>query len=591
MNALLRGGRAARHRRAATTREVVDLELDGRSIGRSCASAATASRDDPRAAPRSSPPAASNRTSSGCSEAWGDAADNFIIRGTPYNTGALLRLMLDAGAEPIGDPRACHAMAVDARAPKFDGGIVTRLDCMPLGIVVNQHGERFSDEGEDLWPKRYAIWGTLIARQPGQIAYRSSTQRRPAGSCRRCFRRSSPTRSASSPRSSGSPATARGDRRRVQRRGAPGHVRSRGARRLPHRGTRRREDALGAAARHAAVLRLSAAARHHVHLSRACEWTSTTRVLMTDGSAAANIYAAGRDHGGQRAAASGYIAGIGMTIGTVFGRIAGEERGAACPRTMTWSQHGAARDDGLQRLPLLRAVLPRVPGDGAAARRSPRPTSRTSPTCATTAASASTPASTRRRTSSASTCRGRSREVRVRVVRGLRLAARRSARFHRHNRSRRRIALAGRFCADPRAGRAARVSRASDRRRTFTPSCRTASWSALFGGVFLFVVLAHLVVGVSILPRHAQNARLRLRVDPAVDRGATPVLLRDALTLRHLHGGGTTAPTRKAARRGDAGFITARSTASCCASRRRRSPTSITACSAGTRRTATRACR
>ena len=73
--------------------------------------------------------------------------------------GTLLRLMLDAGAQPVGDPRACHAIAVDARAPKFDGGIVTRLDCVPLGIVVNKHGERFYDEGEDFWPKRYAIWG------------------------------------------------------------------------------------------------------------------------------------------------------------------------------------------------------------------------------------------------------------------------------------------------------------------------------------------------------------------------------------------------------------------------------------------------
>ncbi len=104
-------------------------------------------------------------------EAWGDAADNFIVRGTPYNTGTPLRAMLDAGAQPIGDPRACHAIAVDARAPKFDGGIVTRLDCIPLGIVVNQSGERFADEGEDLWPKRYASWGTLVARQPGQLAY------------------------------------------------------------------------------------------------------------------------------------------------------------------------------------------------------------------------------------------------------------------------------------------------------------------------------------------------------------------------------------------------------------------------------------
>ena len=104
-------------------------------------------------------------------EAWGDAASNFIVRGTPYNTGGPLRLLLDAGASPVGDARACHAIAVDARAPRFDGGIVTRLDCIPFGIVVNQHGERFADEGQDLWPKRYASWGALVAAQPGQQAY------------------------------------------------------------------------------------------------------------------------------------------------------------------------------------------------------------------------------------------------------------------------------------------------------------------------------------------------------------------------------------------------------------------------------------
>src|SRR5208282_1821419 len=65
----------------------------------------------------------------------------------------------------------CHAVAIDARAPKFDGGIVTRLDCIVFGIVVNRDGQRFYDEGEDIWPKRYAIWGTLIAAQPGQIAF------------------------------------------------------------------------------------------------------------------------------------------------------------------------------------------------------------------------------------------------------------------------------------------------------------------------------------------------------------------------------------------------------------------------------------
>jgi tricarballylate dehydrogenase len=102
---------------------------------------------------------------------WGPAADNFIVRGTPYNTGRLLRILLDAGARSVGDPRRCHAVAVDARAPKFDGGIVSRLDGVSLGIVVNARAERFYDEGEDFWPKRYAIWGTLVAEQPDQIAY------------------------------------------------------------------------------------------------------------------------------------------------------------------------------------------------------------------------------------------------------------------------------------------------------------------------------------------------------------------------------------------------------------------------------------
>ena len=62
-------------------------------------------------------------------------------------------------------------MAIDGRAPKYDGGIVTRLDCVPFSIVVNSSGDRFYDEGEDVWPKRYAIWGRLVAEQPGQVAY------------------------------------------------------------------------------------------------------------------------------------------------------------------------------------------------------------------------------------------------------------------------------------------------------------------------------------------------------------------------------------------------------------------------------------
>ncbi|MEN1967919.1 FAD-dependent tricarballylate dehydrogenase TcuA [Lentibacillus sp. N15] len=102
---------------------------------------------------------------------WGSAADNFIIRGTPYNQGNVLRLLLDMGVAEVGEPDAFHAVAVDGRAPSEDGGIVTRLDSVPFGIAVNKNGHRFYNEGEDFWPKRYAIWGGLIARQPDQVAY------------------------------------------------------------------------------------------------------------------------------------------------------------------------------------------------------------------------------------------------------------------------------------------------------------------------------------------------------------------------------------------------------------------------------------
>jgi tricarballylate dehydrogenase len=110
-------------------------------------------------------------------EAWGQNAqgewpvDNFAIRGTRFNQGILLKQLLQEGADAIGDPTQAHMVAIDARAPLYDGGICTRIDCVSLGVVVNRDAQRFYDEGEDFWPKRYAIWGRLVAQQPGQVAY------------------------------------------------------------------------------------------------------------------------------------------------------------------------------------------------------------------------------------------------------------------------------------------------------------------------------------------------------------------------------------------------------------------------------------
>jgi tricarballylate dehydrogenase len=256
-------------------------------------------------------------------EAWGPAADNFIIRGTPYNTGRVLRLLLDAGARSVGDPKACHAVAVDARAPRFDGGIVTRLDSVPLGVVVNARGERFYDEGEDFWPKRYAIWGSLIAQQPEQIAY-SIIDSKVVG----CFMPSvfPPLVGATIgelARTIGVPAGALqetvGAFNGAVRPGAFDHAVLDDC----------RTEGLSPPKTHWAQALdqppyLAYPLRPGITFTYlGLEVDAHARVTMGTGEPAANIYAAGEIMAGN-ILRRGYVAGAGMTIGTVFGRIAGE---------------------------------------------------------------------------------------------------------------------------------------------------------------------------------------------------------------------------------------------------------------------------
>jgi tricarballylate dehydrogenase len=256
-------------------------------------------------------------------EIWGAAANNFIIRGTPYNTGTVLRLMLNAGAEPVGDPSQCHAVAVDARAPKFDGGIVTRLDSVPLGIVVNRHGDRFYDEGEDYWPKRYAIWGRLVAQQPDQIAY-SIVDAKVMG---RFMPSVFPPIVADSIRelaaTLGVPAgTLGGTIERFNAAVRPGT--------FDHQTLDDcRTEGLVPNKTHWAQ-RLDTPPFHAYPLKPGITFTylgvkvdEHARVLMKGG-LAENIFAAGEIMAGN-ILGRGYVAGVGMTIGTVFGEIAGRQ--------------------------------------------------------------------------------------------------------------------------------------------------------------------------------------------------------------------------------------------------------------------------
>jgi tricarballylate dehydrogenase len=254
--------------------------------------------------------------------AWGDAVDNFVIRGTPYNTGRPLRALLDVGARPVGDSRECHAVAVDARAPRFDGGIVTRLDSLPLGIAVNASGVRFHDEGEDFWPKRYAVWGKLIAAQPGQTA---------------CSIVDAKVHDLFMP-SVYPPVTADSIRELALRLGLPPdalestvddfnrHVRPG---QFDHTvlDDCRTEGALPEKSHWAQRIDTPPYWGYPLRPGITFTYLGVTvdehaRVMTTTGSGFDNVYAAGEIMAGN-ILRRGYLAGLGMTIGTVFGRIAG----------------------------------------------------------------------------------------------------------------------------------------------------------------------------------------------------------------------------------------------------------------------------
>jgi tricarballylate dehydrogenase len=255
---------------------------------------------------------------------WGEAADNFLIRGTPYNRGSILKMLLDKGVQEVGDPTQCHAVAIDARAPRFDGGIITRLDCVVFGIVVNRNGERFYDEGEDIWPKRYAIWGRLVAGQPGQIAYIIFDSTVLTSFMPSLF---PPIQAASiaelAVRLELDPAVLEKTVRDFNAAVRPGT--------FDHTilDDCRTEGITPPKTHWARRIETPPYYAYPVRPGITFTYLGTrvnkeARMLMKDGKPSANMFAAGEIMAGN-VLGRGYAAGIGMTIGSVFGRIAGQE--------------------------------------------------------------------------------------------------------------------------------------------------------------------------------------------------------------------------------------------------------------------------
>ena len=256
-------------------------------------------------------------------ESWGAAADNFIIRGTPYNRGAVLKQLLDQGVAQVADPQACHAVAIDGRAPQYDGGIATRVDCVSLGVVVNERAERFYDEGEDFWPKRYAIWGRLVAAQPNQIGHVLIDHKAIGLFMPTIF---PPERADSIEALAGKIGL---DPQRLTKTVADYNAAVRDGRFDHTELDDCHTEGLAPPKTHWAR-RLDTPPYYAYTLKPGITFTylgvaidECARVLMADGRPSANMFAAGEIMAGN-VLGEGYLAGIGMTIGGVFGRIAGE---------------------------------------------------------------------------------------------------------------------------------------------------------------------------------------------------------------------------------------------------------------------------
>ncbi|TQF33747.1 FAD-dependent tricarballylate dehydrogenase TcuA [Bradyrhizobium sp. UNPA324] len=263
---------------------------------------------------------------------WGDAANRFVIRGARQAKGRVLASLLDQNVVPIGEPGQCHMVAVDARAPKFDGGIVTRLDCVPYSVVVDRNGQRFHDEGEEVGPRRFAVWGKLVARCPDQIAY-AILDSKAEGLFRPSFYppirtqtiselavelKLNPADLATTIHAFNAAITDASDRK---------------AGRLA-----RAEDIVPPKSKWAMSIDTPPFSGYPLRPGVTFSYLGVkvddhARVIMASGRPAANVFAAGQIMLAN-ILASGYLAGVGMTLGTVFGQIAGR---CAVRAARSWS--------------------------------------------------------------------------------------------------------------------------------------------------------------------------------------------------------------------------------------------------------------
>ena len=96
-------------------------------------------------------------------------------RGSRFNTGEGIQMALNIGALASGNWSGCHSVGGDRYLPDFTEGF-QKLS-YPFGILVNAEGKRFVDEGADYRNYTYAKYGRKILDQTGQFAWQIFDQK------------------------------------------------------------------------------------------------------------------------------------------------------------------------------------------------------------------------------------------------------------------------------------------------------------------------------------------------------------------------------------------------------------------------------
>lgn len=105
---------------------------------------------------------------------WGNAK----VRGTRHNMGKGIEMAQQLGADLSGNFSGCHAVPMDRFMPDYGNLNLPHIErkhyrkiSYLFGIMLNQEGDRFVDEGLDFRNYTYAQFGKAVLEQPNSIAW------------------------------------------------------------------------------------------------------------------------------------------------------------------------------------------------------------------------------------------------------------------------------------------------------------------------------------------------------------------------------------------------------------------------------------